>query len=132
MWYYVDSQKQGGEIMAQADISKEMIRGYTGTIVLNILAQGDSYGYQISKDVTQLSGGDYEINEATLYTVFRRLAKNGSVEGYWGDETQGSRRKYYRITDQGMAELAAAKENWNAAKKVMDELILGKVEQHNG
>lgn len=113
--------------MAEAHISNDMIRGYTGTIVLNILAQGDSYGYQISKDVTALSDGTYTINEATLYTVFRRLVKNGSITGYWGDETQGSRRKYYSITPQGREELTAAQENWATAKQVMDDLILGKV-----
>ncbi|ERL64546.1 PadR family transcriptional regulator [Schleiferilactobacillus shenzhenensis] len=113
--------------MAATHISNDMIRGYTGTIVLNILAQGDSYGYQISKDVTALSKGTYTINEATLYTVFRRLVKNGSISGYWGDETQGSRRKYYSITAQGREELTAAQKNWDVAKHVMDDLILGKV-----
>ncbi len=48
------------------DISKDLIRGHTDTIVLNILAQGDSYGYQIAKTVRMLSQKQYEFNEATL------------------------------------------------------------------
>ncbi|GEO57345.1 PadR family transcriptional regulator [Companilactobacillus bobalius] len=111
-------------------ISKDIIRGHTATIVLNILNQGDSYGYEIAKRVKELSHDDYELNEATLYTVFRRLEKNGDIVGYWGDETQGGRRKYYQITTQGKQTLTDNIEAWNFAKKVIDELILGRINDH--
>ncbi|AKP66474.1 PadR family transcriptional regulator [Companilactobacillus ginsenosidimutans] len=114
--------------MAQ-DISKDIIRGHTSTIVLNILNQGDSYGYEISKTVKELSDGGYEINEATLYTVFRRLEKNGDIQSYWGDESQGGRRKYYKITEQGQKTLESNIEQWNFAKQVIDKLILGRIKR---
>lgn len=62
------------------EISKDLIRGHTDTIILNILNQGDSYGYQVSKSIRQLSDHQYELNEATLYTAFRRLEKLGDIE----------------------------------------------------
>lgn len=40
-----------------AEISKDLIRGHMDTIVLNILAQGDSYGYRIVQDIKTMSGG---------------------------------------------------------------------------
>lgn len=110
-------------------ISKEMIRGHVETIVLNVLSQGDSYGYEISKTVSLLSGQTYELNEATLYTVFRRLQKQGYIESYWGDESQGGRRKYYHLTDSGTALLAQEVANWQVAKTILDKLITGKVEE---
>lgn len=112
----------------QPAISKDMIRGHTTTIVLNILNQGDSYGYAVAKLVKQLSQGAYELNEATLYTVFRRLEKNGDIRSYWGDESQGGRRKYYQITTHGQATLTADLQAWNFAKRVIDELILGRID----
>ncbi|KAF1290809.1 PadR family transcriptional regulator [Candidatus Enterococcus leclercqii] len=108
-------------------ISKEMIRGHVETIVLNILSQGDSYGYAISKTVTQLSDGAYDLNEATLYTVFRRLEKQGAIESYWGDQTKGGRRKYYHLTAQGQETLTAEVANWQVAKQILDQLITGKL-----
>lgn len=111
-------------------ISKDIIRGHTTTIVLNILSQTDSYGYEIAKLVKELSQGKYELNEATLYTVFRRLEKNGDIESYWGDETQGGRRKYYQITTQGKQTLADNIKAWNFAKKVIDNLILGRINDY--
>lgn len=112
----------------QPEISKETIRGHTTTIVLNILSQGDSYGYAIAKTIKQLSHAAYDINEATLYTVFRRLEKNGDIASYWGSETQGGRRKYYQITTQGQATLARSIQEWNFAKQVIDDLILGRID----
>lgn len=76
--------------MMSATISTDLIRGHTDTIILNILRQGDSYGYEIYKRILQLSGNRYELKEATLYTAFRRLEKDGDIVSYWGDETQGT------------------------------------------
>jgi len=110
------------------EISKDTIRGHTATIVLNILNQGDSYGYEIAKTIKQLSHEAYEINEATLYTVFRRLEKNGEITSYWGNETQGGRRKYYQITALGRTTLVNSIEEWQFAKQVIDDLILGRID----
>ncbi|WP_220740428.1 PadR family transcriptional regulator [Leuconostoc miyukkimchii] len=104
-------------------ISKDLIRGHTDTIILNILNQGDSYGYQVSKSIRILSQQQYELNEATLYTAFRRLEKSGDVVSYWGDETQGARRKYYKITATGQQNLAVALQDWEFAKDIINRLI---------
>ncbi|MFY9120676.1 MAG: PadR family transcriptional regulator, partial [Syntrophomonadaceae bacterium] len=70
----------------------------------------------------------YELKEATLYTAFRRLEQDGLVVSYWGDESQGGRRKYYRITDQGKKVYQQNKVDWNFAKEVLDKLIQGGLE----
>ena len=80
-------------------ISTDLIHGHTDTIILNVLRQGDSYGYEIYKKIIELSGNQYELKEATLYTAFRRLEQDGYVWSYW-DETQGVGAKC-RITDEG-------------------------------
>lgn len=106
-------------------ISTDLIRGNTDTIILNILRQGDSYGYEIYKKILALSGRQYELKEATLYTAFRRLEQEGYILSYWGDETQGGRRKYYRISDAGKERYEQNKKDWDFAKEVLDNLIKG-------
>lgn len=106
-------------------ISTDLIRGHTDTIILNILRQGDSYGYEIYKKIFELSGNKYELKEATLYTAFRRLEKEGYILSYWGDETQGGRRKYYRITEEGKELYEQNKKDWSFAKGILDQLIEG-------
>jgi len=106
-------------------ISTDLIRGHTDTIILNVLRQGDSYGYKIYKTIIQLSGGRYELKEATLYTAYRRLEQEGYISSYWGDETQGGRRKYYRITQRGLELYEQNQKEWSFAKDVLDKLING-------
>jgi PadR family transcriptional regulator PadR len=106
-------------------ISTDLIRGHTDTIILNVLQKGDSYGYQIYKTIIELSENQYELKEATLYTAFRRLEKDGLVVSYWGDETQGGRRKYYRISEEGIKRYEHNKKEWNFAKGVLNKLIEG-------
>lgn len=101
----------------------DLLRGHTDTIVLGVLRTGDSYGFEIYKAIRQAIGGDGEIKEATLYATYRRLEKDGLVESYWGDQTQGGRRKYYRITDAGHAVYAANVAAWAATRRIIDSLL---------
>ncbi len=106
-------------------LSADILRGYTDAIILRQLAQGDSYGYQISKNVTALSGGEFEMKEATLYTAFRRLETGGMIRSYWGDEQSGARRRYYSITNTGIERLLADQSVWKQTKAQIDLLLLG-------
>lgn len=108
-------------------ISTDLIRGHTVTIILNVLRQGDSYGYEIYKKIIELSSNQYELKEATLYTAFRRLEKEGCLISYWGDETQGGRRKYYRLTSAGEERYEQSRKDWNFAKDVLDNMIKGEI-----
>ena len=60
-------------------IAADLIRGHTDTIILAQLTHGDSYGYNINRVIQQITGGQYELKEATLYTAFRRLETAGLV-----------------------------------------------------
>lgn len=104
-------------------LAADALRGYTDTIVLGVLRRGDSYGFEIFKTIREATGGAHEIKETTLYAAYRRLEKAGLVEAYWGDETQGGRRKYYRITDAGRAVYQADVTAWVATRRVLDTLL---------
>lgn len=101
----------------------DLLRGHTDTIVLGTLRAGDRYGFEIYKAIRDTTGGEYEIKEATLYAAYRRLVKDGLVEAYWGDESQGGRRKYYRITDAGRAVYRRNVAAWEATRGIIDSLL---------
>ncbi|MEL4105514.1 PadR family transcriptional regulator [Oscillospiraceae bacterium WX1] len=104
-------------------IASDLIRGHTDTIILARLMGGDNYGYEINKAIQQKSGGRYELKEATLYSAFRRLEQEGCIESYWGDETTGARRRYYRITEIGKETFKSLLKDWKTAKELIDNLI---------
>ncbi len=106
-------------------LSDDVLRGYTDTIILRRLSNGDSYGYQINKTISALSNGAVQLKEATLYTAFRRLEAAGLIRSYWGDEASGARRRYYAITNAGLERLAADLDNWKDTKCQLDQLLEG-------
>jgi len=104
-------------------ITSDLLRGHTDTMVLGLLSEADRYGYEIVKLIAARSGGKYELKEATMYSSVRRLETDGDIEWYWGDESQGGRRKYFRITKKGKITYAHNKSNWEYAKRVLDNLL---------
>lgn len=84
---------------------------------------GDKYGYEITKLVYEKSDHSYELKEATMYSSFKRLEHDGYITSYWGDETQGGRRKYYRITASGRELYKTNKQSWDDAKEILAKLI---------
>lgn len=106
-------------------LSADLLRGYTDTIILKQLSDGDSYGYRINKAVAEQSGGGLELKEATLYTAFRRLEAAGCIRSYWGDEQSGARRRYYSLTDVGLEKLLKDCETWRETRQVLDQLLGG-------
>ncbi len=106
-------------------ISADMLRGHTETIILARLIDGDSYGYEISKSIEELSRGELILKDATLYTAFRRMEHDGFIESYWGESDAGARRRYYRITKKGRSFYEFNKNNWFDAIEIMKDLING-------
>lgn len=104
-------------------MSSDLLRGHTDTIVLSILLEGDSYGYQIHKTILEKTEEQFELKEATLYSSYRRLEKGGYIEAYWGDESQGGRRKYYRITEKGKELYRQNKAEWEFAQRILNKLL---------
>ena len=101
-------------------ISSDVIRGYNDTIILYLLQQNPSYGYEISKQIRTISEEKYIIKETTLYSAFTRMEKNGYIESFSGNETNGKRRTYYRVTPEGKCK------EWEVTKEVIDKFIVRK------
>jgi PadR family transcriptional regulator PadR len=109
--------------MIDNTLTSDLLRGHTDTIILKFLSDGDKYGYEITKLVYELSNHEYELKEATMYSSLKRLENDSHISSYWGDETQGGRRKYYRITASGREQYESNKRNWNYAKQILEKLL---------
>ena len=108
------------------EISSDVIRGYNDTMILNVLLKEPSYGYEISKQIRNISDDKYIIKETTLYSAFTRMEKNGYVESFTGGvDTPGNEKKrtYDRITDEGKNYYDAKCEEWDLTKEVVEKFI---------
>ncbi len=111
-----------------SQISSDVIRGYNDTIILYILMDEPSYGYEISKQIKGISDGKYVIKETTLYSAFTRMEKNGYIESFVSEPDlggNGKKRTYYRITDSGKDYYKSKCEEWEITKEVIQKFIRG-------
>ena len=103
-------------------ISSDVIRGYNDTMILYLLMEAPSYGYEISKRIKELSEEKYIIKETTLYSAFSRMETNGYITSFI-DESSGKRRTYYSITESGRCYYREKCEEWNITKQVVNQFI---------
>lgn len=98
-----------------AVIDPQLKRGLLDVCVLSLLRRGDSYGYQIIKDLS----GCLEISESTLYPILRRLESGGCLTVY-SVEHCGRLRKFYRITPEGVKVIGQFLESWPEIQRIYD------------
>ena len=97
--------------------------GFIDIILLKIISRGDCYGYSISKTISTITNQAWELKEASLYSGLRRLEAEKQITSYWGDETQGGRRKYYALTRTGEEVLRENINKWELTKTLVDKII---------
>jgi len=91
--------------------------------VLVALADGDTHGYQILKDVEQLTNGDVRLSTGTLYGIIKRLLSDGLIRefGRGPDKKNDERRRSYELTafgrDVARAEAARLEQTLAIAKR---------------
>jgi len=106
-------------------VAKDLVAASATPMVLGILAEGESYGYAILRRINELSGGELDWTEGLLYPLLHRLERLGYAEASWQSVAGERRRKYYRITDTGLAELAEQRRQWDTVVDTLKGLWLG-------
>ena len=91
----------------------QLRRGVLEACVLTVLRRGDSYGYQLVKDVSEM----IEISESTLYPILKRLESGGLLTVY-SVEHNGRLRRYYRITEAGSQRIKAFIDEWKELMRI--------------
>lgn len=104
-------------------IGSDVMRGYNDLMILSLLLEQDSYGYEVSRQIREISDEKYVMKETTLYSAFTRLEKTGCITSYFGTETNGKRRTYYRITESGKEFYREKCQEWQMVKEVVDKFI---------
>ncbi len=103
-------------------INKELMAASSEPVVLAILAQGESYGYEMIQRVRELSAGEVAWTDGMLYPVLRRLEGQGQITSEWRVAENGRKRRYYSISKSGHAELTAKRQEWLCVSAMLTQL----------
>jgi DNA-binding PadR family transcriptional regulator len=93
-------------------------------MILAILENRPSYGYQIVQLANEKTEGYFEWREGTIYPLLHQLEKEKAVRADWRD-ADGRRRKYYLLTRKGARQLAAARKDWDDFVWAVNALLKG-------
>lgn len=104
------------------NFDKQLLKGTTGTMILSLLSKQDRYGYQLIKELEQISDGTFSLKEGTLYPILHSMEAERWVEAYW-QIADGRKRKYYRLTDIGRKQLQMKKQEWQMFRGAVDRVI---------
>ncbi len=104
-------------------ISKELLKGSTAIMILKMISEEDSYGYQIVQRIASKSEDIFKLNEGTLYPILHTMEKEGWIESYRNSGDGGRDRKYYRITSAGNLKLAVQLQEWRAFTNAVNGVL---------
>lgn len=105
-----------------AMLTKDLVAASSKPLVLSILAEGESYGYEIIRKVRELSGGQIEWSDGMLYPVLHRLERDGLVKSRWKEADTGRERKYYSLSTGGRNALKTERQQWLAVHNTLSHL----------
>src|SRR5205085_2944324 len=102
---------------------KELLGASSTLLVLGLLADSPSYGYEIVRGVNDAADGLFEWQEGTVYPILHRLEKDGLVRSKWQESQRGNQRKYYYITAKGRSALKSETKQWHAFHELVARVL---------
>lgn len=105
------------------NLSKDLMAASSTPLVLGVIAEGETYGYEIVKRVAELSGGQLEWTDGMLYPLLHRLEQQGLLESRWRVASETNRkRKYYAITEQGRHAMQLQRQQWQMITQALQQI----------
>jgi transcriptional regulator len=103
--------------------SVDVLRGSLDLLVLKTLSLAAMHGWGISQRVQQMSGGEFAMNQGSLYPALQRLEKDGLITSEWGVTDNNRQARYYRITAAGRRALGKEVESWKRFASALDAVL---------
>ena len=97
-------------------------RGWIQFLILRLLYEKPSYGYQLIETLKEKSSGLHKVETGSIYTVLRRMERNGLLESEWEEAKTRPDRRIYKVTKSGAEALKSGLQTIAKRKVLMDDL----------
>ena len=108
--------------MERGGAIREAKKGTAELVVLALLEDEPRHGYELAQLIEARSGGALTFNFASLYATLYKLEERKWIQGRWVEKAGQRRRRYYRLTPQGLDVLAAQRKEWSQFFEVIRDL----------
>ena len=101
----------------------DVLRGSLELLVLKTLSLAPMHGWGIGQRIQQISGGELEVNQGSLYPALQRLEQKGLITSDWGTTENNRRARYYEITPAGRRALGEETESWRRFAATVETIL---------
>lgn len=101
----------------------DLLRGTLDLLVLKALSLEPLHGVGISRRITQITKGAYQVSFGSLFPALHRMEEKGWVQAEWRSSDNNRRAKYYRLTSAGRAQMKDEERQWNQVVKIMASAV---------
>jgi PadR family transcriptional regulator PadR len=110
-------------VATRQDRATQLLHGVLDMCLLSIIDEETSYGYEM---VHKLRDRGLDLaSEGSIYPLLSRLQKQGMIEGYLVQSSEGPARKYYRMSAKGRRTLVLWRDDWHRFRDAVDTVIEG-------
>ena len=115
--------RSAGQQKTHQDRRTQLLHGVLDMCLMSIINEEASYGYEMVRKLR--SRGLDLASEGSIYPLLSRLQKQGLIEGYLVQSSEGPARKYYRMSDEGRVALVQWRQEWQDFSSSVDEVLGG-------
>jgi transcriptional regulator len=101
---------------------RDTARGHVDLLILAALENGPAHGYALVDTLRDQSDGVFDLAEGTIYPALYRLERQGLVTSSW-EEGRTRRRRVYRLTRSGTAQLQVDRDSWQRHVRAMQSVL---------
>ena len=101
----------------------DLLRGTLDLLVLKAVSLEPLHGVAISRRITQITRGAFQVSFGSLFPSLHRMEEKGWVKAEWRSSDNNRRAKYYRLTSAGRVQLKAEERQWNQLVKIMTAAV---------
>ena len=117
--YLVERMPKRGNVPMQG----ELLQGTLDLLILKTLALGPAHGHTIAHAIEHRSEDVLQVEHGSLYPALHRLEDRGWIASFWGTSENNRRARYYRLTPQGRAQLAAKTSRWDEIVRAVNRIL---------
>jgi len=101
----------------------DVLQGTLDLIVLRLLEQGPSNGWDLTQAIQVVSQGILSVNYGTLYPALHRLEAQGWLSAKWGTTENNRRARIYQLTASGRRQLIEERNSWRRFTTALDHIL---------
>jgi PadR family transcriptional regulator, regulatory protein PadR len=97
----------------------DLLQGTLDVLILKAIALQELHGMGISRRISQVTNGAFEVRAGSLFPALHRMEEAGWLTSTWGESETNRRAKFYSLTKAGKKQLLSETQRWERISLAM-------------